>query len=139
MTEIHCIDCGVALVRTGTRGGPPKRCAPCRTKAQSRASLLSRSKWMAKVRPATPEAATPSKAQRIRELYAQGLRTAQIAEIVNCNEAYVRVAGRQRKNGHSPSDRSWRTTEVYKATRQAQAKRRYKRRRAAFLAMEIKL
>jgi uncharacterized Zn finger protein (UPF0148 family) len=139
MTEIHCVDCAVPLVRTGARGGPPKRCAPCRTKAQSRASLLSRNKWMAKVRPVPAEVSAPSKAQRIRELYAQGLRTAAIAKIVDCSQAYVRVAGRQRKNGHSPSDRSWRTTEVYKATRQAQAKRRYKRRRAAFLAMEIKL
>ena len=51
-----------------------------------------------------------SKASRIRELYAQGLGTAEIARSVGCNPAYVRVAGRQRKDGtDSPADTKWRT------------------------------
>lgn len=37
-----------------------------------------------------------SKAQRIRELLAQGLSTREVAEQVGCDPAYVRVAGRQR-------------------------------------------
>ena len=51
-----------------------------------------------------------SKASRIRELYAQGLTTAEIASIVGCSREYVRVAGRQRKDGsNSPADVAWRT------------------------------
>lgn len=51
-----------------------------------------------------------SKASRIRELYAQGLGTAEIAQLVGCSKEYVRVAGRQRKDGsNSPADVAWRT------------------------------
>lgn len=51
-----------------------------------------------------------SKASQIRELYAQGLGTAEIARIVGCRMEYVRVAGRQRKDGsNSSADVAWRT------------------------------
>lgn len=42
-----------------------------------------------------------SKAARIRELYAQGLGTGEIADLVGCKKEYVRVAGRQRRDGKS--------------------------------------
>lgn len=48
-----------------------------------------------------------SKAARIRELYADGKTTAVIATIVGCRPEYVRVAGRQRKDGMSKSDVKW--------------------------------
>ena len=75
-----------------------------------------------------------SKASRIREFYAQGLGTAEIASIVGCKPEYVRVAGRQRKEGsNSVADVAWRTktfgsNEAYwKATNE-----RTKDRRAAY-------
>lgn len=42
-----------------------------------------------------------SKASRIRELYAQGLGTREIADRVGCRIEYVRVAARQRKDGNN--------------------------------------
>jgi uncharacterized protein YjcR len=42
-----------------------------------------------------------SKAARIRELYAQGYETREIADLVGCSPEYVRVAGRQRRDGKS--------------------------------------
>ena len=52
-----------------------------------------------------------SKAQKIRDLYAQGLSTAQIAKRVGCSDSYVRVCARQRVNGKaSDHDRAyWRS------------------------------
>lgn len=50
-----------------------------------------------------------SKASRIRDLYAQGLGTGEIAKIVGCKPEYVRVAGRQRKDDYlSSADRTYR-------------------------------
>lgn len=40
-----------------------------------------------------------TKAERIRELYAKGLSTRQIADRVGCDTAYVRVVARQRVGG----------------------------------------
>lgn len=48
--------------------------------------------------------ATASKASRIRELLAAGKSTSQVAAIVGCSGAYVRVAGRQRASGRSIAD-----------------------------------
>jgi uncharacterized protein YjcR len=42
-----------------------------------------------------------SKAAQIRKLYAQGKGTSEIAELVGCSPEYVRVAGRQRRDGKS--------------------------------------
>lgn len=65
-----------------------------------------------------------SKAARIRELYAQGLGTAEIAKVVGCKPEYVRVAGRQRKDGPSPHDKRWHGGEPYRAwARQYQSQR----------------
>lgn len=52
-----------------------------------------------------------SKAQKIRELYAKGLTTAQIAKRVGCLDSYVRVCARQRVDGKpSEHDRNfWRS------------------------------
>lgn len=40
-----------------------------------------------------------SKAKKIRELHAQGLGAVEIAKLVGCSDAYVRVAARQRVGG----------------------------------------
>lgn len=49
-----------------------------------------------------------SKAARIRDLYAQGLATGEIAKIVGCRPEYVRVVARQRdEKGYSRADKTW--------------------------------
>ena len=65
-----------------------------------------------------------SKAARIRELYAHGLSTREIAERVGCRTEYVRTAARQRANGPSIHDRAWWSSEASK-----QSKRDYCRER----------
>lgn len=47
---------------------------------------------------------TVSKAARIRELLAEGKSTREIADLLGCDPAYVRVAGRQRQKGVSSAD-----------------------------------
>lgn len=48
-----------------------------------------------------------NKAEKIRELYAQGLSTREIAGIVGCRTEYVRVVARQRVNGSSHIERRY--------------------------------
>lgn len=50
-----------------------------------------------------------SKAAQIKELYAQGLGSAEIAAIVGCKQEYCRVAGRQRNvpGGYSAADKRY--------------------------------
>ncbi len=70
-----------------------------------------------------------SKAQRIRELYAKGMSTREIADRVGCRSEYVRVVARQRgENGMSEADKRYLQNNreaVY--ARQAVAKRRYRK------------
>ena len=67
-----------------------------------------------------------TKAARIRELLATGLSTREVAEQVGCDPAYVRVAGRQRRDGKtSHIDRAYRASPKGVNARREYFKRRY--------------
>jgi hypothetical protein len=68
-----------------------------------------------------------SKSERILALLTLGPSTSDVASIVGCNSAYVRVV-RQRAaspDGLTPSDRRFRATPEFKAGRSAYVMRRY--------------
>lgn len=78
-----------------------------------------------------------TKAAQILELYAQGLPTTAIAEIVGTSDSYVRVVARQRRGTVSENDRRYQQSELGRLTRQRRHKERketdpeYRERRRA--------
>lgn len=66
-----------------------------------------------------------TKAQHIRTLYATGMSTRDIADIVGCSDSYVRVAARQRVSGLSKADRQYWASPMGKATRHRAYTKRY--------------
>lgn len=74
-----------------------------------------------------------TKAENIMRLYAKGLSTTEIAEIVGCLPEYVRVVARQRKGwGLSENDRRYRDSprgqEMMKRVNEAKREARKARR-----------
>ena len=67
-----------------------------------------------------------SKAAKIKQLYAQGMSVAQIAEIIGCDPAYVRVCARQRIiGGMSVHDIAWQRTDAYLKIKRERRLERY--------------
>jgi transposase len=79
-----------------------------------------------------------TKADRIRALYAEGLSTSEIAEIVGCGTPYVRVCARQRKNGgYSEIDRRYAASDLGRLTRRRREERwEMEARKAYYAALE---
>ena len=72
-----------------------------------------------------------TKSEKILELYAQGLSTRAIAEIVGTSDSYVRVVARQRKGSkQSENDRRYCTSERGRRKRAA-SNAKYARERYA--------
>ncbi len=74
-----------------------------------------------------------SKAAQIRKLYAQGLGTREIADLVGCRVEYVRVAGRQRNlpGGVSVAQAKYEANNPDYVERRKKAHQRYRQTPAA--------
>ena len=67
-----------------------------------------------------------TKAQRIRELYAQGKTCGEIAALIGCRVEYARVCAQQRAKGESRADKNWKVNAADHIRRQRREKWRWR-------------